>query len=340
MPDGALEPREDRRTCAENTSLPDLKGPGGDGYVQSFGLKAVAVVSSRLPNSPATRSETFPGEVVESFQSFEHMDKSKSPKPSSLKNWRAKIEAPPVSKQQAQESNEVSTPKGCLILLVFFFGLFFVASYWNPILLTLGFFGTWVAVAYFGLRAKKSKILSIGGGLMSGTLVSCILGILTGEGRKSNPDESPTNSANNQYATSLPWKKRDLESRKSLAEMKYRDAKDLQGELETLMQRIGNNTITPELVGDARKFRHGVDFISSEIIDAGFRPDLDTADTAMSDIHGALQSMKFAWDNFEQMAKARSSEEAATHASIHANEMKAMRNKLSYARTKMDSGDY
>ncbi len=48
-------------------------------------------------------------------------------------------------------------------------------NFWLPILYITGFFGTWILVAYLGIRSKKSEIASIGGGLILGTLVWLML---------------------------------------------------------------------------------------------------------------------------------------------------------------------
>jgi hypothetical protein len=159
------------------------------------------------------------------------------------------------------------------------------------------------------------------------------------DAESANPTVQETPQIENQSETD-PWLKLDLELRKSLAEMKYRDAKQLEKELDELLSHSNQGVISVEMMGQAKSWRHGVDFILSEVEETGFKPGLATSGTAMSATHAALQSMKFAWDRLERFATATSADERESHAGAHANELKAMRSNLQYAREWLEKGQY
>jgi hypothetical protein len=122
--------------------------------------------------------------------------------------------------------------------------------------------------------------------------------------------------------------------------MKLRDAEQLATELDGLLREIKSDGLTAEHVGKLRTWKHGVDFILLEVSEAGWNSGRSDSATAMGQVHSSLQSMKLACDHREQAARATSSAEREFHFSIHANQLKLMRENLRYAHEWIERESY
>lgn len=158
---------------------------------------------------------------------------------------------------------------------------------------------------------------------------------------KTASETAPSEQKQEERGTdSLVWDKIDVETRKESAELKLRDAEQLAKELEELLREFNRGNVSVELVGKAKTWRHGVDFILSEVAESGWKVGRDDSATAMGQVYSALQSMAFAWDSFQKFAAATSPVERESRASAHANHLKLMRENLRYAHEWLEKGRY
>jgi hypothetical protein len=217
------------------------------------------------------------------------------------------------------------------------------------------FLAVWMAVAYYGIRAKQSKILSIGGGFILGLLGVMGLVTLTSEHKDS---ATPTKE---QAVTSAPetsladhddeavsdediptnaWLRLDKGTRKTMAEQKYQDAEKLSGEMVQLLEAANNGRLSADVIGRISIWKGNVRSVLKEVEQTECHRSFSSSATAMGKVHSALENMTFAWDALEKFGNASTERDRSTYASMHANHLKLVKECLHESREWMSEGEF
>ncbi|OYW74793.1 MAG: hypothetical protein B7Z37_16175 [Verrucomicrobia bacterium 12-59-8] len=104
------------------------------------------------------------------------MEKADAPK------LRDKFFAAPAASSEQPPPNNKEALKGCGALILLLVGAVVLWHHWRLLLCLAGFLGVWYGFASSNLASKRSKVYSIGGGLVLGLLTMILLRSCVGSG--------------------------------------------------------------------------------------------------------------------------------------------------------------